>query len=101
MAAWSSERAMFVQVKAEGGTGGAFDAVDRDFAVALRGVSVAGREQCAGVQDGKIKSGAAREFTDVHIAAEDPRRTRAELAVFRGGDAHHATEGPERNYGRN
>jgi hypothetical protein len=46
-------------------------AVDRGFAVALRGVGVAGRERCAGVQDRKIESGAAREFTDVHIAAAD------------------------------
>ena len=91
---------MFVQVKAEGGIGGAFDAIDRDFAVALRGVGVAGREERASVQDGKIESGAVGEFTDIHIAAEDAWRTRAELSVFRDGDAHHATEGAERNYGR-
>jgi len=89
-----------VELKAEGDFGGAFDAVDRDFAVALRGVCVAGGKQRAGVQDGKIESGAGTEFADVHIAAKDSWRTRAKLAVFRLGNAHYAAEWAEGNYGR-
>ena len=49
------KRALLMQMKAQSSIHGAFDAVDADFAVALRGMRVASGKERAGILHGKIK----------------------------------------------
>src|SRR5579864_5425898 len=92
--------AAFVQVKAQGSVHRAFNAVDTDLAIALRSVRIADRKKSAVVQNGEVKSGAAAKLANVHVSAENSRRTRAELAVCIWRNAHDSAERPKRNDGR-
>jgi len=96
---WTGERAVLVQREAEGGVGGAFDAIDADFAIALSGVGVAGGEESGWVEDGQVEGGSGAEIADVHVAAERAGWAGAEFAGLGGGDAHDAAEGAQRQDG--
>ena len=93
----ADEPLLLVKPEAERYIGGAFDAVDADLAVALRGMGVARGEQRARVENREIQGGSGGELPHVHIAAEWTGRARAKFAVFGARDAHHSAEWAERH----
>src|SRR5262245_34916698 len=70
-----------------------FDAGAIDLTVALRGVAVAAREQCAVHEYGQIEMRPWREMADVDVAAVLAWRDGREPSVLARRDTHHAAEG--------
>jgi len=93
----AGDRVAGMQVKAQSGIEGAFDAVDADLAVSLGSVAVSAGKKRAGAEDREIEACAGRELADIHIAAERAGWTGAEFALDPGGDAHHPAKRTKRH----
>ena len=76
---------------------GGFHAVDRNFAVALRGVRVPEAEARTVGEDGKVQGAAGDKMAYVNVAAVGSRWARAMFAGFGGLHPDDSAEGRERD----
>ncbi len=95
----SGQRLFAMQVKAQRHARRAFDPVDADFAIALRGVCVSGGKKRAAIQHGQVQARAGAKIAHVHVAAENAGRAGAKFAGFGRSDAHYAAERAKRDDG--